>query len=190
MSNRRHDYDQLEREYVSGDMSLRELGRTHGISHSLIMTQSQKRKWAEKRDKFREDRQEKAVTFMADQQAYRISREEEVRGKAVDLIEQAIDKLSEDMRATHLVRRDGEVTEEPVYRLRPNDLVPLLDRLQVMFGKPNNITEERGLNVTVDTGPAGPEVLQAFIEATRGVGPLGGNSQASPLPRTDRAREN
>lgn len=190
MSNRKHDYDQLEREYVSGDMSLRQLAKDHGMTHSLVMTQSTKRKWSEKREQFREQASEKAVTFMADKEAYRVSREQEVRDKAVDLIEQAIDKLSEDMRATHLVRRDGEVAEEPVYRLRPNDLVPLLDRLQVMFGKPNNITEERGLNVTVDTGPAGPEVLQAFIEATRGVGPLGGNSQASPLPRTDRAREN
>ena len=188
MSNRKHDYDLLEREYVSGTMSLRQLAKDHGISHSLVMSKSSQREWKRKRAEFRDQASEKAVTFMADREAYRVTREMAVRDKAIDVIEQALDKLSEDMHATHLVRREGQVNEEPVYRLRPNDLVPLLDRLQVMFGKPSTITEERSVGVNVDA--VGPDALRAFIEATRGVGPLGGNSQASPLPRTDRTREN
>jgi len=190
MSNKKHDYDQLEREYVSGNMSLRQLAQDHGMAHSLIMTRSTKDKWAEKREKFRDRSSESAVTFMADRQAYRISREMELKDKAIDVIEQALDKLSEDMSATERRLVNDEFVEVPVYRLRPADLVPLLDRLQVMFGKPSHISEERNLGVTVDTGPLEPEALRAFIEATRGIGPLGGTSQSSPLPRTDRTREN
>jgi hypothetical protein len=190
VSNRKHDYDLLEREYISGTMSLRQLAKDHGMSHSLVMTRSTKDKWADKRETFRSQASESAVTFMADRRAYRISREMEVRDKAIDVIEQALDKLSGDMGATHDVLRGTEVVTEPVYRLRPNDIVPLLDRLQVMFGKPSIITEERSLGVTVDTGPLEPETLREFIEATRGVGPFGGATQESPLPRSDRTRKN
>ena len=190
MSNKKHDYDQLEREYVSGTMSLRQLAKDHGMSHSLIMTKSQKDKWADKRAKFREQSSEKAVTFMADKQAYRVVREMELKDKAIDVIEEALDKLSVDMAATEKRLVGDQMVDVPVYRLRPADLVPLLDRLQVMFGKPSHISEERNLGVTVDTGPLEPEALRAFIEATRGVGPLGGTSQSSPLPRSDRTRKN
>jgi len=190
MSNKRHDYDALEREYVSGDMSLRQLAKDHGMSHSLIMTKSMKEKWAEKREQFRDRSSESAMTFMADRQAYRISREMELKDKAIDVIEQALDKLSEDMSATERRLVNDEFVEVPVYRLRPADLVPLLDRLQVMFGKPSHISEERNLGVNVDAGPLEPDALRAFIEATRGIGPLGGASQSSPLPRTDRTRKN
>lgn len=190
MSNRKYDYDLLERQYVSGDMSLRQLAKDHGMSHSLVMARSTKAKWADKRESFRSQASESAVTFMADRRAFRVTREMEVRDKAIDVIEQALDKLSGDMDATHEILRGTEKVTEPVYRLRPNDIVPLLDRLQVMFGKPSHITEERNLGVTVDAGPIGPEALREFIEATRGVGPLGEGSQESPLPRTDRTREN
>jgi hypothetical protein len=190
MSNRKHDYDQLEREYVSGSMGLRQLARDHGISHSLIMTQSKRRRWPDKRAQFREQASQKAVTFMADREAYRVTREMELKDKAIDVIEQALDKLSADMEATETRLVGDKIAEVPVYRLRPADLVPLLDRLQVMFGKPSHISEERNLGVTVDTGPLEPEALRSFIEATRGIGPLGGASQSSPLPRTDRTREN
>ena len=39
--NKIHDYRLMEREYISGDMSLRELCRRHGISsHSLVVDQA------------------------------------------------------------------------------------------------------------------------------------------------------
>ena len=190
MSNRKHDYDKLEREYVSGDMSLRQLAKDHGMSHSLVMTRSQKYKWADKRERFRQQASESAVTFMADRKAYRVTREFEVRDNAIDMIDEAISKLRDDMAATEMKFVNDELVEVPVYRLRPQDIAVLLDRLQVLFGKPAQITEDRSLDINVDTGPVGPDVLRAFLEATEGVGPLNGASQASPLPRTDRAREN
>ena len=191
MSNRKYDYDQLEREYVSGDMSLRQLAKDHGMTHSLVMTRSQKEKWADKREAYRSKTLDKSVTFMADREAFRVSREMEVRDNAVDMIDEALYKLREDMKATHKVREvDGEIIDAPVYRLRPNDVSVLLDRLQVLFGKPANITEERNLGINVDAGTAEPEALRAFIEATRGIGPLSGDAQASPIPRSDRTREN
>lgn len=190
MSNRRHDYDLLEREYVSGEMGLRELARNHGISHSLVMDQSQKRKWAEKREQFRQRASESAVTFMADREGFRRMREMEVRDHAVEMIDDAIAKLRVDMKATELKLVNDEWVEVPVYRLRPQDIVILIDRMNVLFGRPSQITEDRSLGLTLDTGRLGPEALREFIDATRGLGSVDGGAGRSPIPRTDRTREN
>lgn len=190
MSNRRHDYDLLEREYVSGTMSLRALAKSHGISHSLIMAASKNREWADKRTTFRERASQSAVTFMADKEAMRRAREGEVKDNAIEAIDEAITKMRADMKATHRKLVGDEWVEEPVMRLRPQEVVMLIDRLQVLFGKPSQITEERTLGISLDTGRLGPAELVEFIERTKGLGPVGGGSAASPIPRTDRTREN
>lgn len=190
MSNRRHDYDLLEREYISGEMGLRELARTHGISHSLVMNQSQKRKWAEKREAFRNRASESAVTFMADREGFRRMREMDVRDNAIDAIDEAITKMRSDMKATERKLVNDEWVEVPVYRLRPQDIAVLIDRMNVLFGRPSQITEERSLGLTLDTGRLGPEALREFIDATRGIGSVDGGAGRSPIPRTDRTREN
>ena len=44
--NKRHQYRELEREYVTSQISLRELCRRHGITaHSLVTVQAKKGKW-------------------------------------------------------------------------------------------------------------------------------------------------
>ena len=48
-----HPYRGMEREYVTSQVSLRELCRKHGISaHSLVVGQAKKGKWAEKREQY------------------------------------------------------------------------------------------------------------------------------------------
>lgn len=190
MSNRKYDYDLLERKYISGDMSLRELAKEHGMHHSLVMEASKRRKWAEKRETFRSQATKSAATFMADRHAMRQVREMEVRDKAIDVIDEAFDKLRADMKATERKLVNDEWVEVPVYRLRPQEVVMLIDRMNVIFGKPSQITEERNLGINVDTGRLDPSALAEFIERTRGVGPVGGGSSASPIPRADRTREN
>jgi hypothetical protein len=46
--NKRHPYRDMEREYVTTDISLRELSRKHGVSsHSLVVDQSHHRgRWS------------------------------------------------------------------------------------------------------------------------------------------------
>jgi hypothetical protein len=52
--NKRHPYRDLEREYITSDISIRELRRRHGIrSHSVVVDQSQKHDWAAKREAYR-----------------------------------------------------------------------------------------------------------------------------------------
>ena len=52
--NRVRDYQALEREYITGTMSLRELCRRRNVTaHSAVMVQARQGGWAEKRRMYR-----------------------------------------------------------------------------------------------------------------------------------------
>lgn len=187
--NRRHDYDALEREYVRGDMGLRELARSHGITHSLITVQSKNREWNRKREEYRTQASERAVVHMANDEGKRRAQEARVRDNAIEAIDEAISKMRADMKATHRVFRNNEWIEEPLVVIKPTDVALLIDRLNVLFGRPANITEERSLGINLSAGGASPELLRGIVEATRGITDTSGAAR-SPIPRTDRAREN
>ena len=188
--NRKFDYDMIERDYISGEMGLRELARMHGINnHSLITYQSKKRDWVRKREDFRSKAADKAVTLMATAEGRRLAREEQVRDNAIDAIDEAITKMRSDMTKTRMVMRNGEYVEEPMVVIRPQDLAVLIDRLNVLFGRPSSISEDRNLGVSFSaSGAVGPELLRSIVEATRGIVPE--SSGRSPIPRLGDPREN
>jgi len=186
--NRRADYDQLEHEYVTTSISLRALADKHGLaSHSSVMAQSKKREWDRKRREFRETRLERAVIYTADEDAMRLSKEARVRDNAIDAIDEAITKMRADMQRTEKRLVNGVWTQMPVLTIRPSDLAMLIDRLNVLFGRPANITEERSLGVSV-SGGVDSDILRGIVEATRGI--VSSGSARSPIPRIGGDREN
>ena len=190
MSNAKYDYDAIERAYVSGDMGLREIARQFGINnHSLISIQSKKREWARKRQEFQAKANERATDLMASAEGRKLAREAEVRDHAIDAIDEAIQKMRADMKGTRSVFRHNEWVDEPLVVVKPADVAILIDRLQVLFGKPNTISEERSLGVSLTaTGGLGPDILRGIVEATRGLVP--GDTGDSPLPRIGGSRKN
>jgi transposase-like protein len=176
--NKVRDYRALEREYVTSQISLRELCRRHGINaHSLVVVQAQKGGWQEKREQYRAKASDAYIEHHAVNMA---AREAEVRDHAIDAIHEAITKFRSDMRATKPVRQpDGTIADEPVMLITPKDVALLIDRFQVFFERPSVISEGRGVNVTSEALPI--EALQEFIERTRGLAEPA--PQESPLPR-------
>ena len=119
---------------------------------------------------------------MARHAARQADRVAEVRDKALDLIDEALDRFREDMRATENKRIDGEWVEVPVMRLMPKDVAILLDRLEVLFDRPTRMSEGRDLRVRSELPT---DALNQFVELTRGrAGPP--RTEESPLPRTRR----
>jgi hypothetical protein len=115
--NKRYDFTRMEREFITTDISLRGLCRKHGISaHSLVTVQAKKGKWAEKREQYQAKESDASMSRHAARQADRVT---EVRDKALDAIEVALDKFSSDMAATEKRRIDGEWVDVPVMRLKP-----------------------------------------------------------------------
>jgi hypothetical protein len=69
----------------------------------------------------------------------------------------------------------------PLVRIGPRDLAILIDRLQVPFGHPAQISGGRGFAATITTEPLPVGFLQKIVEATRGLGPPPAD-RASGLP--------
>ena len=110
-TNRVRDYQALEREYISGTMSLRELCRRHGVTaHSAVMVQARQGDWAEKRQAYRARASATYIERHADRAA---AREAEVRDHAIEAIDEAITKFRADLKATDPKLIDGVWVEEP-----------------------------------------------------------------------------
>jgi transposase-like protein len=179
--NKRHPYRDMQREYITTDISIRELCRRHGIrSHSVVVDQARKGRWSEKREQYRAKADESFMTHHAERMA---DRQADINDKVLDAIDLALDRFRSDLKATKLVRQpDGSITEEPAWYMTPKDLCLLIDRFEVLFGRPSVISQHQGVTVTSELSA---DALREFIEVTRGrVGPS--PVEVSPLPRRRR----
>ena len=66
---------------------------------------------------------------------------------------------------------DGSMAEEPVVLITPRDLGMLIDRLQILFGRPEQITEGRSFAATIASEALLLDALQKIVELTRGLAP-------------------
>jgi hypothetical protein len=74
-------------------------------------------------------------------------------------------------------------------RMTPRDLALLIDRLEVLFGRPAVISEGRGFAATITSEALPFDVLKGVVEATRGLAGAPA-PEVSPLPRLHRRPEN
>ena len=179
--NKKWDWSAIEVQYVKGDMSLRELARDNAINnHSSVMRHSKTGEWPRKRAEFRANATASAVGVLSRKSGEAMADEVLVRDNAVHAIDEMVTRLRGDLHKTKRVMRDGEWVEEPLIIVRPNDVAMLIDRLQVLFGRPSQITEDRALGVELSTDD--PAILRDIIKATRGIGLDTGTGAESPLP--------
>jgi hypothetical protein len=173
----------MEREYITTDISLRELSRKHGVgSHSLVVDQSRKHDWPAKREAYRARESE---SFIEKHAARHADRQAEIKDKVLDAIDEAITKFRQDMRATEKKLVNEEWVEVPAWYMKPRDLCLLIDRFEVLFGRPSVISQHQGLTVTSELSV---ESLSEFLERTRGLaGPP--RMEESPLPRRKRLED-
>lgn len=183
----KYDYTAMEAEFVAGDMTIRALAIKHGVAPNNVSTvhdMARKRDWVEKREQYRAKTTNRAIELSVDKGASRITRRMEVQDHAVETIDRALTKLDEDMKRTHWVERGGQLFEEPVLTMRPNDIVQLLDRLQTALGQPSLITEERRFGIDI-SGTADLDTLKELArglrEVPRGAG-AGATAGGSALP--------
>lgn len=190
--NRSHDYIALRDEFVRGTMSLRELCRIHDIkNHSPIATRARAEGWADARAAYRAKAVQKTDDKAADRQADRRIRAMEVMDHAFDAVDAVLMKLLEDLAAKQFVRRiDATGAEviiaEPVMRVTPQAAAAIIDRLNVLVGRPSTISEER-VSGELSLDGLGVDVLRAIADAARGSAPK--RVGASPIPRITAPRK-
>lgn len=147
------------------------------------MVQARQGNWSGKRRTYQARATSTYIEHHADHTA---AREAEVRDHALDAIDEAITKFRADLWATEKKLIDGAWVEVPAMRITTRDLALLIERLQILFGRPAMISEGRGFAATITSGALPVDVLKGIIEATRG---LAGTPapEASPLPRRSRS---
>ncbi len=151
-----HDYDQLEREYVATDVSIRGLCKKHGIKgYSAVAAYSRTHGWNEKREAIRaraaQRTLEKVADRMSDEEADEIV---QFRGESLMVIRAALYKFAEDLK-------------DPNFRVRAEELVKLVQLGLLITGSPTERIEERRLDLRATFSELPADVLRGLVEATR-----------------------
>lgn len=193
---RKHDYDSLKRQYVTGSMSIRELCRQNDISSWSTVSEIAKREnWEEMRIAYAREVESRALMKMADTEADKIAK---IRLDALDVIHAGILKMGSDMehrepildpRGNPMTDEDGSIMYRPAVIYSPAQLATLIDKLLSLSGQPSQIHEERKLGIDVST-PVGEDTLRELLARLRPPKPVGGGEGTSPDVDPSRARPN
>ena len=161
----KYDYIDLKRQYVQGEMSLRELCRKNDIiSWSAVAKKAHEEDWDERRHEFRRQVEDRSLEALAVKRANKIA---DITLDALDVIHAAILKMAADMNATEEVEVNGKTVKRPAVRMTPRDLDILIARFQTIIGQPSAVSENRNLNANLNAD-APPEQLRAILAALSG----------------------
>lgn len=164
MSRTVHDYELLERQYITTDVSIRALCEANGIANwSTVSQQAKKREWNRKRVLYREKQFEHDINALAHKRALALA---ELQDDLITVI-----------RAT-IMRMGANLAKED-YHVSVNDLVKLIEKVSLLTGGPTSREEHFGLNVGIDL-PA--ELLRDIQNAARQHGAGDKSMGQSALP--------
>lgn len=106
------DWKTIETEYVTTDISHRQLAEKYGICRSTISKKATDDKWSEKRNKHRDKTVSKAVNAIASQQANRAARLQTVADKLLTKVERLVDEGEELLTDTSTMRDIARVLKD------------------------------------------------------------------------------
>lgn len=166
------NYDALQREFITGKMSIRELCRRHDIKgYSAVADRARRDGWYAERQSFKAKTSEKTIERLSDQAA---DIAETMRSEMVTVVRAALYKFAEDL------KRDD-------YVVSPKDVVALIQQGLLLIGEPTSRTEEKTLAISGELPAESVRELLGAIRLAR--------SQSSPtggavLPPVVTGRQN
>lgn len=165
-----HDYVKLEREYLNGKMSIRELAKSHDIkSYSTLAAYARSHGWYKRRDKIKERTEEKVIERVSEQVAEAETDElMQFRSEALAVARASIYRYAQQM-------------QDPLFRISAAELVKIVNTGLLILGEPTARTEERRLELTGTLGELPPEFLRRLVEASR-PGRIIASGSADALP--------
>lgn len=192
MSAPKYDYDSLEKQFVAGSMSIRELCRQNDIgTWSTVNERAKSREWQRKRREFKARLQHKEMEVMTDKRASKL---EQLTDDVIDVISAAVFRFVEGLQDREITMSDGTKALVPGMSVSPSDLVKLVDKLLLLKGQPTKreVLIGLGLNANLDvTDPSQlpVELLRELAHAAREAGAGTASGGSSPLPRIEGARK-
>lgn len=87
------DWNKIKTEYITTDISYRDLAKKHGVPQTTLFERGRKEKWVDLREQHRSKAETKALDKIANQQANRAARIDRIADKLLDKIEKAVEEL-------------------------------------------------------------------------------------------------
>lgn len=143
------DYAAIEKEYVTGEESLRELARRHDVAWSSLAAKARRAEWNDKRLAFRDSVNRRSYERTADRFA---AEQAEIRNESVMVMRATLRRYAEQL-------RDKEVT------VNTKDAVAAVGALQLLLGEPTARSENKVIEFS--TGGLAPEDLRRLVEFAR-----------------------
>lgn len=156
------DYNALEREYVTTEISLRSLATREGISNGTLSEKARRKDdagktWLMKRQEYQGEVERRYLRGAAESRARQLSR---LADSAVNVLEATITRLA--IQLVGQVDKDGNVLVPPM-EVPLKEGLEAIKQIQTLRGLPSDITEER----KVVGHLADPRLLEALGDLAR-----------------------
>ena len=86
-----YDWDKLRTEYITSDLSLKDISEKYGVSQRLVNTKSAEQGWVEQRKKYNAKVVEKAVNKVAAKRANQLAKELAIADNISNVLKKALD---------------------------------------------------------------------------------------------------
>lgn len=182
----KYDYKDLERQYVRGEMSIRQLCRDNGVkTWSTVSEYAKRNDWDEKRADFRSRLQEAEVKSVIEKRA-------DALGKALDdgimIANQALYAFLDSLKG-HWVTdpESGDRAYVPGQTVSASEFVKILEKIMVLNGQVTS--REAHLSLSAGGPDFTMEMFRDLAAAARAAGADADPVPSSPLPRLEGSRE-
>jgi len=190
VSGHRWDYEDLERQFVHGTMSLRALCRDNGIkSWSTVTAYAQRHGWLLKREEAEEVARKHENQAVAQRRAMTMVK---ALDDAVGIGSKAMWAFFDSLEPRWFTDPEsGERSFVPPQQVTPRDFVEIVRQLALMDGQPTSREAHLGItmNGEFDTRNLPMEFLREVAALARERGANTESGGSSPLPRIEGARQ-
>ena len=91
MPRSKYDWDNIRTEYITSDLSLKDISDKYGVSQRLVNTKSAEQGWVEQRKKYNAKVVEKAVNKVAAKRANQLAKELTIADNISNVLKKALD---------------------------------------------------------------------------------------------------
>lgn len=182
-STAKYDYSSLERQFIYGTMSIRQLCKDNDIpTWSTVSTYAKRNSWVEKREAYQQKQRESNDKVVAASRADKLA---EALDSAIMVANQAVFAFFDSLRDRWVT--DPETNKRvfiPAQQIEAGDFVKIMEKLMLLNGQ----FTSREAHVVGEI-PMDMETLRDILGSARERGANARPVASSPLPRSSGPRE-
>jgi len=185
----KYPWDELERQFVHGTMSMRQLAKDNGMqSWSTLSEYAKRHAWAEKRANYQARLTEAETRTLVERRADQLGKSLD---DAVTVASQVIWAFLDSLRYRWVTDEEtGKRFLVPAQVIAASDFVRIMEKLMVLNGQATSREARVGLTLTGEvSSELTMEMLRDLASAARERGADARPEQRSPLPRLEGARQ-